>query len=391
MIPVNNIFSFPNRKKGASSQGKASPDKDRIWREQLLRNELKDLDGYINFVLTKVSRTFALNIQILPSRLRFQVLLAYLFCRMADTIEDDKNLIPEKKVLLLTRFRDLFPCQESWEEKVHVLTGQLPHTWKDSQQWDHLLIYHSKWIFRLYSRLPEKAGKIIATWVREMCKGMAEFTANQREVNTRKKFLITTIGELDRYCYYVAGTVGNLLCELFYYHSHLITRKINQRLQKFSASFGLGLQLTNILKDVCDDMDRNILFIPHSLMKDYDLTVDSLSAPENSNSVTKMTRQLIKKAQSHLKDAMEYICSIPRLEPRLRLFCLWPLFMAVDTLILLSENGSVFHAKDKVKITRLQVKTILKQTSLVCMSNMFIRRIFKTKMMKLERLISQPI
>src|ERR1700749_864412 len=50
------------------------------------------IDGAFEFcrnMLPKVSRTFALNIPVLPQPLDLVVTVAYLLCRIADTVEDE--------------------------------------------------------------------------------------------------------------------------------------------------------------------------------------------------------------------------------------------------------------------------------------------------------------
>ena len=48
-------------------------------------------------LLPKVSRTFALNIRILPGELRRAVTTAYLLFRLADTIEDAPGVSPSEQ------------------------------------------------------------------------------------------------------------------------------------------------------------------------------------------------------------------------------------------------------------------------------------------------------
>ncbi|MBT5375365.1 MAG: squalene/phytoene synthase family protein, partial [Nitrospinaceae bacterium] len=45
--------------------------------------------------LPKVSRTFALNISVLKGDLHRSILVAYLFCRIVDTVEDAAELDPK--------------------------------------------------------------------------------------------------------------------------------------------------------------------------------------------------------------------------------------------------------------------------------------------------------
>ena len=55
----------------------------------------KDDEAYQNEILQHVSRTFALTIPELPDPLNKVVANAYLLCRIADTIEDDKSMAAE--------------------------------------------------------------------------------------------------------------------------------------------------------------------------------------------------------------------------------------------------------------------------------------------------------
>jgi len=361
---------------------------DREWRNRLIEGKINSSENYVQFILNKVSRTFALNISILPGKLQHRVLLSYLFCRMADTLEDDKALVTSEKIKLLRQFKSIFTEDSGQMSKLDSLIAGLPGHWNDSKEWDHLLTYHSKIVFELYLKLPPAQMNIIAKWVSEMCEGMGEFAARETPADSNQ--LIPNMRELDRYCYYVAGTVGNLLCDLFYKHSRLITKKSKEKLEKLSVSFGLGLQLTNILKDVTDDLERNVVYIPQSLLDNYNLTVANFKLEENRVAARALTSILLEKARDHLKDAIEYTCVLPRLEPRLRLFCLWPLFMAVDTLILISETKGNYHTSTKIKISRANIKKILKETTLICFSNYLIKRQFNRRLLRLNHILKTP-
>ena len=63
------------------------------------------------YMLQKVSRTFALNIRALGITVRRPVLLGYLFCRIADTVEDSNNMDVREKSRLLRLFYDIFNAE----------------------------------------------------------------------------------------------------------------------------------------------------------------------------------------------------------------------------------------------------------------------------------------
>ena len=360
---------------------------DASWKSDMAAGRMDDPKGFAAFMLGKTSRTFALNIQILPPGLRRQVLLAYLFCRMADTLEDDPELEESAKISLLEAFRGLFPPGSDKQARLQAFRASLPPEWAGSDRWDRLLVHHCDWIYPQLSEFPPKAVAAISKCIDEMCTGMIDFTRRQARTKSGQ-VLIETVQDLDRYCYYVAGTVGNLLCDLFTLHSPLIGARRAEALRALSVSFGLGLQLTNILKDVQEDRRRNVSFIPNSLLAEEGLSAAAFQAsespPADAAAAARVMARLIEKARLHLRDALDYSCLLPRLEPRLRLFCLWPLFMAVENLALMGENLNGFQGEGKLKITRKQVKDIVAATSVACWSNHWLRSMFRRSMARLD-------
>ena len=63
--------------------------------------------AYQKHILQGVSRTFALTIPQLPENLSSVVSNAYLLCRIADTIEDDKDMDFADKKIFAERFIDV--------------------------------------------------------------------------------------------------------------------------------------------------------------------------------------------------------------------------------------------------------------------------------------------
>jgi farnesyl-diphosphate farnesyltransferase len=373
----------------SSKAGAAQAGAEAAWIRSLREGRLADPAAFAEFMLSKVSRTFALNIRVLPVRLRRQVLLAYLFCRMADTLEDDGDLVHHEKVRLLESFRGLFPPGPAWERKVADFVSAVPAHWgdpdadPDAVRWDRLLVRHCRHVLPQLRELPEPAVKAISACVDEMCAGMIRFAGRKEEVRTGG-VLIGTVKDLDDYCYYVAGTVGNLLCDLFALHSPLITDKRAKALRGLSVSFGLGLQLTNILKDIHDDRSRNVSYIPQDLLAAHGLTQGTFLSADRREEAARVLETLIRKANGHLEDAIAYSCLLPRLEPRIRLFCLWPLFMAEETLVLLAGNRRAQPEAARLKISRDEVGAIVRRTSLACWSNRLIRALFQGTRARLE-------
>jgi farnesyl-diphosphate farnesyltransferase len=323
-----------------------------------------------NLLLQKVSRTFALNIGVLPFALKRSVLLSYLFCRIADTVEDDESLEVEYKQDLLELFANIFrEGSEGWFGAHQLFIERIPQHWKDSDNYDELLSYWSLWAFELHFNSSEKTVAFVGKWIVEMCEGMSKYAA-------RVPLRIKDLDEIDDYCYYVAGTVGYMLCDLFFSHTSLIGFKRFEKMKSLANSFGLGLQLTNIIKDVKDDYARGVSFVPESLYVKYGVNPDNVLNEETRTQAQTVLRELGSKARQHLIDALEYTLLIPRLEPRIRLFCLWPLFLALATLAKVLE-GELMFAEQNPKISRSEVTKILKKSAVWCWSDTASRKIFE--------------
>lgn len=82
--------------------------------------------------------------------------------------------------------------------------------------------------------------------------------------------------DLIRYCKKVAGTVGLMLAPM------LKGEKADARYESICEDLGIAMQITNILRDIGEDLrNRNRIYIPQTLMKDYDVTrkeLEDLSA-----------------------------------------------------------------------------------------------------------------
>jgi len=322
---------------------------------------------YAEEELGKVSRTFALNIKVLGKKLRRPVLLAYLYMRIADTIEDNPDLPAKEKSDLLKKFSQAL---NSGGKSVDEFTESLPQNWKNSEKADYALCCNAAIVIPLLSEYPEPVAIAIKKAVEEMCSGMAEF-AERREIQRDGWFSIENEADLDRYCYFVAGLVGNMLTELFCHSGKCFNEKRQKKLRELAVSFGLSLQLVNIIKDIQEDSSRKVCFVPMEFCRKHGLnSVQELFSPETSqDKKNSVTGELIEKAKRHLQDSKNYIKNLPRCEYRIRLFCLWPSLMAADNLrVILSGSGN--------KITRKTVKRIIRRSAIFGWSNLWIEREF---------------
>src|SRR5262245_38580677 len=118
-----------------------------------------------------------------------------------------------------------------------------------------------------------------------MSQGMREYSA--RADASACGLRLTDLNDLERYCYYVAGTVGGLLTSLFLpevpedagWPLRMAPAEREAFLRDRAKSFGLGLQLVNIVKDVASDLERGDCFLPEALAEAHGVPLDRLLDP----------------------------------------------------------------------------------------------------------------
>jgi farnesyl-diphosphate farnesyltransferase len=315
-------------------------------------------------ILPQVSRTFALGIRLLPAQLEEAVRTSYLLCRIADTIEDTADLQPETKGTLLGHFGR---CLASGEVETDPLTRAFPSPRSDEER----LVHECDRVLRCFHALSADEQAAIRPWVQEMAAGMAEFST--RDAAGDGMTGLTSVAELDRYCYYVAGTVGHLLTALFGIHHRRMPRARYQRLEALATSFGLGLQLTNIIKDVADDRRRGWSFVPRDLCDSAGVPLDHLQDPAHDAEARAVMTTLIAKARQHLQDALAYCTTLPNAAYRIRVFCLTSLYFAIRTLRLAEGDPRLLDPAHKVKITRAEVYRTVAATHLIAPFDVLVR------------------
>ena len=334
---------------------------------------------YAEDILQLVSRTFALNIQVLRGKLHRSILLAYLYLRIADTVEDDPDMKATEKDRVLALFADVFRTGELETEKIRTFVAALPESWHGSEDPNKDLCVKSEVVVPLLKSLPKNYQKPVCNVVIEMCGGMAKFALRQEAALSAGWFTLANVGELDEYCYYVAGIVGKLLTKLFSADTCFISAEREAELSKLDVSFGLALQVVNIVKDCVEDSGRRVCFIPEEICKRHGFAHPSelFAAGADAQKCGAVLAELVEKAWHHLDDAIAYTKLIPNIKMRTRLFCLWPLFMAAENLSLIGNGVSVFTSDKKVKITRDTVKRIVKETSMHFYSDKWIDLAYK--------------
>jgi farnesyl-diphosphate farnesyltransferase len=320
---------------------------------------------YQDQILPHVSRTFALTIPQLPAALRISVTNAYLLCRIADTIEDEPALSPPETLAFLQRFM----AAVAGRGEPQTLARELEKRLSDrTLATERDLVGNMQRVINVTAALSEPQRVAIHRCVELMCYGMPRFqsTASLRG--------LPRLSDLDDYCYYVAGVVGDMLTDLFCEYSPAIARR-RAGLQSLAVSFAQGLQMTNILKDVWEDRSRGACWLPQEVFSRHGVDLARLSAEPPDPRFAAAMRELVAVAHGHLRNALDYTLLIPRNEAGIRRFCLWAIGLAVLTLQKINQNPK-FTAGVQVKVSRKAVAMTRILTDLGRRNDWALRQLF---------------
>lgn len=307
-------------------------------------NQLAHDELYQRSILESVSRTFALTIPLLPNGLEKVVGNTYLLCRIVDTIEDATCVDPTTKQELSNLFiktvLDHSLSEQFVRECLIALINHPNHNEKD-------LIENIPRVLRVLQSCDEKQRHAVAKCVQIMSEGMSYFHIRQNQSG------LEDLQEFEKYCYVVAGVVGEMLTTLFALHSPAFAKAISGK-ESLAIAFGQALQMTNILKDSPEDQLRGVSWKPKGLGQTDLLVI----------------------AHQKLEDSLRYICCIPKSELGIRQFCFLAFGLAVMTLKQIAQRQTL-QGGAEVKLTRGQVSRFYIFTKLAVRSDFLMGLFFR--------------
>jgi 15-cis-phytoene synthase len=182
---------------------------------------------------TKKSKTnFLYSFSLLPKEKNKAINTIYTFCRKTDDIVDDENFSIEERSEKLNKWR---------EEFIRSL----------NQESNDELLNRVSMVIKKFNIPVEPFLALI--------EGM--------EWDLKKK-RYQTFDELYDYCFRAASTVGLICIEIFGYRK--------KETKDFAINLGIAMQLTNILRDIKSDSERDRIYIPIDELRRFNYSEDDL-------------------------------------------------------------------------------------------------------------------
>ena len=163
-----------------------------------------------------------------------------------------------------------------------------------------------------------------------------------------------TFGDLLVYCHKVASAVGLVAIEIFGYQ--------DPDAKLFAKNLGIALQLTNIIRDVAEDIDRNRLYIPKEDLIHFDVLETEIIAKKETPGFISLMRFQAKRAKEWYQKAFEALPDIdkPNLVSAIAMGNIY--FQLLENIV----NQKFPVLKKRVTVSRLQKAMIVFTTWLNC-------------------------
>ena len=164
------------------------------------------------------------------------------------------------------------------------------------------------------------------------------------------------IDELIQYSYRVAGCVGLIMCELL---------KVKNAKHKYHAiDLGIAMQLTNICRDISEDLSNGRVYIPKTMFPE-----DAISIKDKS--VFACISELLILSEKYYESALHGIKHIP-MQSRFSILLALRLYQAIGKKIKRSKNK---YPVKKINTTKFEKFLIL----ILCFFEFLFMRLFSLR------------
>lgn len=336
-------------------------------------------------LLRDVSRSFYLTLRFLPKEIRLPVSLAYLLARATDTIADSFSVARTERLYVLNKLQEAFltgrtltgrrvettsgpkPFGSPLDDfKLEALTAICDAQVSDAER--RLLQNFDVCLCLLGELSDEDQARIralLATIVTGQIFDIERFASEAKGDVTA----LTKDAELDHYTYMVAGCVGEFWTKMCIGHLEQVHNWDNERMCQFGIRFGKGLQLINVLRDIAWDLRRGRCYLP---------VVEPGSLLESAafSTLKPVYERWLNTCLDHLDAGWQYTMAIPASLWRLRLACIWPIWIGLKTIARL-RTGNPLDPAQRIKISRGEVYGVMARSFLMVRNDAALNRAFQ--------------
>lgn len=210
------------------------------------------------------AKNFYWAFRVLPRHKSDAMCAVYAFMRRADDISDDESKLVEARRIEMQQWL------EEW--RASRITGVVGN-WEHDSDPVFIAVADTQRRFGIPDELLEE---LVAGTTMDLEPRISDLAPVQT---------YATFDDLYRYCYLVASVVGLVCIKIFGY--------TDQRAEQFAEETGIAFQLTNILRDVKEDVERGRVYLPIDLLDEFGETPSELRELAAGRGMTERERGML--------------------------------------------------------------------------------------------------
>jgi 15-cis-phytoene synthase len=220
-------------------------------------------------ITRKSASNLALAFILLPRDQRLAMAALYAFCRVVDDVADDEEINLDERRSQLAAWRD---------DVARACQGVEPH-FAVNQELRRAIVRY---------QLPFEHFD-------ELLRGV------EMDLDIKR---YPTYADLDLYCHRVASVVGLLSIEIFGYR--------NPACRDYAIALGRALQLTNILRDVGSDAQRQRIYLPLEELERFHVSPDEILQRQDSDRFRQLAASVADRARAWFRTASDLLPPVDR-------------------------------------------------------------------------------
>ncbi len=214
--------------------------------------ELAQAYEFCRAVAKREAKNFYWSFRVLPRHKSDAMCAVYAFMRKADDLADDESMSLEARRTAMAEWT------AAWRaSRTTSTTEPLFAALNDTQR-----------RFGVSDELLEElvAGTTMDLQLQPEGTNVVETTGTNGQ--SRTLHIYESQATLERYCYLVASVVGLVCIRIFGY--------TDPRAESLAVDTGKAFQLTNVLRDIKEDAQRGRVYLPGTLLAEFDVTPSRL-------------------------------------------------------------------------------------------------------------------
>lgn len=228
---------------------------------------LQSAYSHCRSITKKHAKTFYMATRFLPNHKQRSIFAIYGLCRYLDDLVDEaEDLIEHHEISHLEIY-----------ERLDIFKNNLVDSYKGINQNDPILIAFSDTLKRY-----------------EISLDLPLLLLEGVKMDLQKS-RYNTFDELYDYSYKVASVVGLMTSEVFGY--------TNKKALDYAVDLGIAMQLTNILRDVGEDLARDRIYLPADELEEFGIRRDSLLGKEKTPEFCEFMSFQIERARRYYTEA----------------------------------------------------------------------------------------